>query len=514
MSTRATPPPSAAHRAPHGPSSDTELSRRFLAGAGFVIVAAALVFGLSGQVDVQDGRAADIRAVLAVASALCGLAVFALCRAIWRQIGDPAALWAGAAALAFAAGAATRPELVAAVLGPRPDGREWFDAVSAAGAALTPVLFAGGLVPWLLRRPLSDVAIAGAALGGVALVALLMRAERALQPALTVAQLTRAESGGAVAGGVLVAASWLALATGYTLRSLRRRWLHGWGGLMLFALTTSGLAVGAATEGTGWLVGGALLESSGALLALVGCYRDLTRAYEDQTLELSDSEIEAETAGARERVRAAVLRTQRHDLINAITAIDGAASILERDFDQLSARDRETLATVLGSGTTRLRHLLEQDGAVPSRVSFAETAATVAKNSAWKQYLEVDVEPDLLAAGSPGETAEVVRQLVEFAYRRAPGCPVSLRGERDGEWAVLRIEDRGPTVPRDMRRTMVDPDPRHPLGRDDTLEVRVAARLMRDQGGDLWVEDRPGGGSSFGICLPFVPARDGDTDGG
>ena len=513
MSTRATPSPSAAYRAPRAPSSDKELGRRFLAGTGVVLVAASLVFGLAGQFDVDDAHARDIRAVLAAVSALCGLAVFALCRATWRQLGDRAALWAGTAALAFAIGAASRPELVDAVLGDRAPAEDWLAALAAAGAAMTPILFAAGLVPWLLRRPRSEYGIVTVAVGSTAVLTVLMWATPGLQTALTVAQLTRAESAGAVAGGLLVGASWLALATGYSLRGLRRHKLYAWGGLMLFALTVSGLAEGAATEGSAWPVGGAVLEVLGALMAVVGCYLDLTRAYEDQTLQLSDSEIEAETAEARERVREAVMRTQRHDLINAITAIDGAASILERDFSKLSARDRETLADVLGSGTARLRHLLSQDGAVPGQVSFAETASTMAKNPTWHRYLEVDVGPDLIAAGSPGETAEAVRQLVDFAYRRAPGSPVSIRGERDGDWAVLRIEDRGPTVPREVRRTMVDPDPRRPLGRDDALEVRVAARLMRDQGGDLWVEDRPGGGSSFGICLPSVPPET-DADGG
>jgi two-component system, OmpR family, sensor histidine kinase KdpD len=270
----------------------------------------------------------------------------------------------------------------------------------------------------------------------------------------------------------------------------------------------SGLAAGATTGGSGWRVGAAVLETIGALIAAVWCYLDLTRVFEDQTLQLSDSEVEAVTADARERVRTALMRSQHHDLVNAITAIDGAASILERDFDKLSGRDRETLAGVLGSGTARLRRLLEQEEAVPGQVSLAETAAAVAKNPAWHQYLEVDVGADLLAAGSAGETTEAVRQLVDFAFRRAPDSPVTIRGERDGDWAVLRVEDRGPTVPREVRRTMVDPDPRRGPGREDSREVRVAARLMRDQGGDLWVEARPGGGSSFGVCLPSAPATE------
>jgi signal transduction histidine kinase len=89
---------------------------------------------------------------------------------------------------------------------------------------------------------------------------------------------------------------------------------------------------------------------------------------------------------------------------------------------------------------------------------------------------------------------------------------VTLRGERDGDWVVLRVEDRGPTMPRELRRTITETDRRRESGRDDAMGVQVAAQLMRGQGGDLWVEARLGGGTSFGICLPAVAMDTGDAE--
>ena len=34
------------------------------------------------------------------------------------------------------------------------------------------------------------------------------------------------------------------------------------------------------------------------------------------------------------------------------------------------------------------------------------------------------------------------------------------------------------------------------------LGLYVASRLMREQGGDLWVTDNPGGGAAFVMSLP------------
>lgn len=510
MTAPATPPPSAAFREPPAPSSESELSRRFLVGGVILLSVGAVVATLARRAVVDDGRTDDVRLVLAATSVLCGFAVFALSRATWRQLGDRAALWAGAGALAFGLGALGR---VAEVFGEGAPGHDWLPEVAAAGAAMTPVLFAAGLVPALLRARVGPAASVVVAVAGVGLTAALMRAVPGLESALTVAPLTEADSPAGVAGGALVAGAWLALATGYTLRGFRRRWLYGWAGLMLFALTLSGLAAGAAVGRDGWALGAAVLEALGALLAVAGCYLDLTRAYEDQTLQLSDSEIEAGAAETRERVRAAAQRSQRHDLINAITAIDGAAVILEREFDQLSDRDRASLAHVLGSGTSRLRKLLSQSTA-GEQVSLLQVATTVADDPAWSTRPTVEVAEDLFGRGSPGETAEVLRQLVDYATRRAAATPVTIRGERDGEWVVLRVEDRGQTMPREQRRAMFDPENRRFPDRDDALGLRVGARLIRGQGGDLWVEARPGGGSSFGICLPALTALGGEADDG
>lgn len=279
---------------------------------------------------------------------------------------------------------------------------------------------------------------------------------------------------------------------------------------MLFSLTFAGLAAGVAAAGNAWSLGAVLLEAMGLVLAVVGAYLELNRAHEHRTLRLFDTALDAETADVRERVRTAALRARRHDLVNAVTAIDGAAMILEREFEHLSEADREALAHVVSSGTARLRGLLVPEPPAPVEVSLADTAAEIARDPAWPHRLHVDVRPDLLATGSPGETAEAVRQLVDYASRRAPASVVTVRGERDGPWVVLRVEDRGPTMPRELRRAVTDPDSRPEPGREDAIGIRIAARLMRGQGGDLWVQARPEGGTAYCICLPARPGTNGD----
>ena len=505
--------PAVLREQPAEPLPGGDASRPLVVGASVVLVAAALAAMLARTAELDPGQAAGLRTVAATTTALSAVGVFVLSRATWRQVGDRAALWAGCGALVIGIAAACRPELTGPLLGGGGPDDEWLSSIGAAALAVAPLLFAAGLIPRLRRLPVSAASLAAGAMLAVAALTLVGHAVPSLRTAVSVSQLTGGGGVGSLAGGIVVIALWLALAVGYTTRGLSRRWLYTWPGLMLFAVTLSELGAGAAAPTNAWAVGAVLLEAVGVLLAMVGSHFELIRVYEDQSLQLIDSALEAETAEVRERARAGALSARRHDLVNAIMAIDGAAMILEREFDRLTTDDRERLASVVGSGTARLRRLLAQERADEAPVSLARTAALVAEDPTWASQLKVDVTPDLLAVGSPAETAEAVRQLVDFASRRSATGPVTLRGERDGRWAVLRVEDDGPTMPRELRRTLTDPEGRREPGREDAMSVQVAARLMRGQGGDLWVEPRAGGGTSFGICLPAMAAGEAEANG-
>lgn len=501
-------------RASGAESTGTDPSRPFVVGATVILLAMASVAVLARKAEIDAGQVAAIRTVAGTSTVLSACGVFVLSRATWRQIGDRPALWAGCGALVIGVAAASRAELAGAVLGDWSPDERWLTALGAAGLAVAPLIFAAGLVPRVGELPVSAASLAGGAMAATTALALAFRAAPDLGTALSVSQLTRGEGLGGVFGGIVVTGIWLGLAVGYTVRGMGRRWLYTWAGLMLFALTLSALAAGSAGATNAWAVGAVLMESIGVLLAMVGSHFELTRAYENQALELIDSALAAETAEVRARARAGAVRAQRHDLVNAIMAIDGAALTLEREFDRLSPNDREMLAGVVGSGTARLRRLLAQDASGAAPVSMADTAARIADDPAWPAQLKLDVTPDLLAVGSAAETAEAVRQLVDYASQRSRSGPVTLRGDRDGRWVILRVEDDGPTMPRELRRTLTDPEGRREPVREDALSVQVAARLMREQGGDLWIEPRPGGGTSFGICLPAITTGSEDAGAG
>lgn len=212
--------------------------------------------------------------------------------------------------------------------------------------------------------------------------------------------------------------------------------------------------------------------------------------------------LEAETWAARERARVSEQRRLRHEMANALTAIEGAAVILEQEMDVLAPSDRSAMARVLASGIRSLRRTLAADASAESPVSLADAVAAVVHDETVRTQVASDVDPDLVGRGVRHQTEEALRALLDHVGKQGGDGPVRVQGDRDGTGVLLRIE--GCRLPLDGRaRVEVDEDDRPP-GWDEAIGVYVAARLIRDQGGSLWVESGPGPISSFAVHLRAI----------
>ncbi|HVL28014.1 MAG TPA: HAMP domain-containing sensor histidine kinase, partial [Acidimicrobiales bacterium] len=302
----------------------------------------------------------------------------------------------------------------------------------------------------------------------------------------------------------LVAGVWLALACAYVLKGIRLQGLYAWAGALAFALVLAQLADAAAgPAGSRWEVAAAAMRAIGFVVAALGCGLELVRAYADQRARLFDSELTIEADAASDRAEEASRRAQRHDVRNAVVAIEGAAVTLERYRDRLTAGDRASLTQVLTAGVERLQGLLD-DGRAPGTVDLAAVAAAVVADMGWAGRVTVDVPAGLAGLGGATQTAEAIRLLLDNADRRAPGGPITVAGRADGTWAVLRVADRGPLVSLQGRRSANARFDAPAAGSGD-IGLLVAGRLLRDQGGDLWVDESEVGGA-FALCLPLPPA--------
>ena len=336
------------------PSGRSDLRRTFLVGAWFVLGGAAALPAAAAAVDRMSlVRARDLQILLATISALSAVAVFALCRARWRLVDDRAALWAGSASLLVGVAAAAHHGVLGALLPGTGAGDPNLIALSRSAMFVALGLFAVGLSVWRENHDIRPLPVLGASFAAALVFTVLFRASPDLADALTVSQLTSTTDALTKLRDIVLAAVWIGLAVAYTVRGLRRRWLHTWGGLMLFAVALSLLA--GAGEGSGaWAVAGSAQLANGLLVAVGGCSVELAQAYGEQRVRLLDSELDAETAEVRQRLRDASSRRRRHYVVNAVTTIEGAALLLEREFETLTPADRAMLTKALGSGASRL----------------------------------------------------------------------------------------------------------------------------------------------------------------
>jgi two-component system sensor histidine kinase/response regulator len=104
---------------------------------------------------------------------------------------------------------------------------------------------------------------------------------------------------------------------------------------------------------------------------------------------------------------------------------------------------------------------------------------------------------------------QVAENLISNAMKYAPGSVVrlSIRGGSPG-YRQLRVEDRGPGIPAARQRELFKPFTRlsdtESDGLSSGLGLSLAKQILAGSGGQLWYEDREGGGARFVIELPVA----------
>ena len=104
---------------------------------------------------------------------------------------------------------------------------------------------------------------------------------------------------------------------------------------------------------------------------------------------------------------------------------------------------------------------------------------------------------------------QVAENLISNAMKYAPGSVIELSTRRSspGFWQ-LSVADRGPGIPPLRQRELFKPFTRlsdaDPGGLSSGLGLSLARQILAGSGGQLWYEDREGGGARFVIELPLA----------
>jgi PAS domain S-box-containing protein len=209
-----------------------------------------------------------------------------------------------------------------------------------------------------------------------------------------------------------------------------------------------------------------------------------------------------------------------HELRTPLAAIVGIALTLQRAGSSLAEEDGADLVDRLAANAGKLDRLLSDlldldrlnRGIVTPKLRRTDLAALVARIAAeWEtgRPLELVVEP-VVAQVDPAKVERIVENLLANVDRHTPpGTPVWVRVARHDQGVLIAVEDAGGGVPPELRAALFEPfrqgpeAPSHAPGVG--IGLSLVARFAQLHGGRAWVEERPGGGSSFRVLLPDTP---------
>lgn len=221
-------------------------------------------------------------------------------------------------------------------------------------------------------------------------------------------------------------------------------------------------------------------------------------------------------------LRTGLLRAVSHDLRTPLASIKAAASSLRATDVTWSPETTDEFLATIEADADRLNHLVGnlldmgriQAGSVElSRraVGLEEVVALALDGLARRaEHVEVDVPEDLpMALADPGLLERAVANVIDNAISWSPpGQAVQVTARVRAPDLELRVEDRGPGIPVSARDGVFQPfqqlgDQGHSgVG----LGLAIARGFVQAMGGEIAIEETPGGGATFVILVPVATA--------
>jgi PAS domain S-box-containing protein len=250
----------------------------------------------------------------------------------------------------------------------------------------------------------------------------------------------------------------------------------------------------------------ALRSPEGELRGFAKVTRDMTdRKFVEEELRRSNEELE----------RYAYVAS--HDLSEPLRVIAGFASLLRRRFGGRLGEDGDSFIEAIVDGVDRMQSLID-DLLVFSRLDRAvRDFEPVSTDEVVREVVrsldkdgEILVEGELpVVLGQRSLLGQVFQNLIGNGLKFTSGRParVVVSAERIEDRCCFSVQDNGIGIhPEDRERIFEIFERLH--GRDEFsgtgIGLAICRKVVERHGGQIWVQDAPGGGSDFRFTLPAL----------
>jgi len=281
-------------------------------------------------------------------------------------------------------------------------------------------------------------------------------------------------------------------------------------------------------------LGAIYLASKGELLAREQQAEAERDADRQRRLTEQEQEVVRRLQDA-DRMKADLIATVSHELRSPLTTVLGVFSILRIRRRRLSPSERDELVIMGVRQGQRLQRMIEQlllaarfeqveGGAAPFQPARVELDATELIGQAGAEArarhsgraIAVETNGSLPVRVAHDVVVQVLGNLIDNACKYSPDRePVRLSANREGDQAVLAVEDLGPGIPPTDREriferfSQLDRQAQR-RGGGIGLGLYIARQLARSQDGDLLLVEPLGDrGARFELHLPLAPDGDG-----
>ncbi|HZI37032.1 MAG TPA: hypothetical protein VFF24_01905 [Acidimicrobiia bacterium] len=268
--------------------------------------------------------------------------------------------------------------------------------------------------------------------------------------------------------------------------------------------------LGAAAIGSGpsdlWGLGALVFVLIGLTVPLAWVGGQFQSGVRRQRVERHDSLMASWMERARLQAHQTVESVHRHDVRSMLFVIDGAARTLTDPVHELSEEQRATFAGMLNESVQRLSSMMEvRAGEIePFAVGGIARAVVHAERKAGRT-LTAELPVEITALGRSADVAAVLRTVVGLTARQTAAA-VTVRSDVQGKTVNILVEAAGAEHLPLLTDSWEDVSPgsfKSASNEDEaSIDLYVSARLLTDQGGDLW---STAGRDRFLLRLPAAP---------